>query len=142
MFRVLFESLHSRMMYRSQFEWPPPQELTLSSQECRWQVQIFNFFWKWKKIKFSLPCIWNQHEKCIQMNTNKFSIGAVALEIVLEIWENIGKFYSIYLLIYLFIYLFIYLYIYIYIYIYIALKLKRWKQHLFFLLLFFFFGRK
>ena len=36
--------------------------------------------------------IQNQHEKYIQMSTNKPSIGPLVLEIPLKFWENIAKF--------------------------------------------------
>ena len=52
--------------------------------ECRRQTNIFLLFQKLSKIKFSLP-YWIQHEKCIQMSTNKPSIGVVVLEIAIQI---------------------------------------------------------
>ena len=36
--------------------------------------------------------IWIQHDKCIQMSTNKPSIGSVILEISPEDFEKISKF--------------------------------------------------
>ena len=52
--------------------------------ERRRQTNIFLLFQKLSKIKFSLP-YWIQHEKCIQMSTNKPSIGVVVLEIAIQI---------------------------------------------------------
>ena len=49
-----------------------------------------------KMFKFSCH-IWNQHEKCIQMSTNKPSIGSVIHEIALDfekIWRNFNFFCS------------------------------------------------
>ena len=51
---------------------------------CRCQIEFSFNFSKKKKKSQNLDChchIWIQHEKCIQMSTNKPSIGSVVLEI-------------------------------------------------------------
>ena len=60
--------------------------------ECRLQDKIFNFFFsKILEIQIDIYHIWIQHAKCIQMSTNKPSIGSVVLEIVPAISEYNSK---------------------------------------------------
>ena len=48
--------------------------------ECKRQVHLTQTFSKFGKKSNSYCKIWNQYEKCIQMSTNKPSIGPVVLE--------------------------------------------------------------
>ena len=50
--------------------------------ECRWQAKILQLFQKKMKSKFFIAIVGFSIKNCIQMSTNKSSIGAVVLEIV------------------------------------------------------------
>ena len=58
---------------------------------CRRQVQIVQLFSKNSQNSNFHSYIWIQHEKCIQMSTNKPSIGPVVLEIASVI---LSKYYQ------------------------------------------------
>ena len=69
--RLLFYMLFSTLMFN----------LLHENVSCRRNWNCQTFFKNFKKFKFSFPyCI--QHKKCIQMSTNKPSIGPVILETV------------------------------------------------------------
>ena len=53
--------------------------------------EILHFYFKFSKFKFHCH-IWIKYEDCIQMSTNKPSIGPVVLEIALWILRNLTNF--------------------------------------------------
>ena len=59
--------------------------------KCRWRVKIFQCVRKmWNSNFHCRICI--QHEKCINMSTNKPSIGSVVLKIVIKFFKMVRNF--------------------------------------------------